>query len=119
MRAIAAEPDRGLFWGTGGTDGITRLIGYARIGEYPLYVAFGVSKRGILGTWKANLVDYLLFAAPASLALFCMTLFAVRQLRQQRVATWRWRSTARRLRREMHRRVRAEADLHQAQKMEA
>jgi signal transduction histidine kinase len=119
MRAIAAEPDRGLFWGRGGIDGIERLFGYQRIGAYPLYVAFGIPRQGILALWRANLVNYLLFAVPASLGLFCMTLFAVRQLQQQRVATWRWRSTARRLNREMHRRTRAEAELHQAQKMEA
>src|SRR5271169_6219507 len=119
MRAIAAKPDRGLFWGKGGIDGIERLFGYQRIGEYPLYVAFGIPRQGVLALWRANLVDYLLFAVPASLGLFCMTLFAVRQLQQQRVATWRWRLTARRLNREMHRRTRAETDLHQAQKMEA
>src|SRR5271156_6030954 len=119
MRAIAAKPDRGLFWGRGGIDGIKRLFGYQRIGDYPLYVAFGIPRQGVLAQWRANLVDYLLFAVPASLGLFCMTLFAVRQLQQQRVATWRWRATARRLNREMHRRIRAETDLHQAQKMEA
>jgi signal transduction histidine kinase len=119
MRAIAAEPDRGLFWGRGGIDGIERLFGYQRVGQYPLYVAFGIPRQGVLALWRANLIDYLLFAVPASLGLFCMTLFAVRQLQQQRVATWRWRLTARRLNREMHRRTRAEAELHQAQKMEA
>jgi two-component system, NtrC family, sensor kinase len=119
MRAIATEPDRGLFWGRGGIDGIERLFGYQRIGGYPLYVAFGIPRQGVLAQWRANLVDYLLFAVPASLGLFCMTLFAVRQLQQQRVATWRWRATARRLNREMQRRTRAEAELHQAQKMEA
>jgi signal transduction histidine kinase len=119
MRAIAAEPDRGLFWGRGGIDGIERLFGYQRVGQYPLYVAFGIPMRGVLAQWRGNLVDYLLFAIPASLGLFCMTLFAVRQLQQQRVATWRWRATARRLNREMRRRTRAEAELHQSQKMEA
>jgi two-component system NtrC family sensor kinase len=119
MRAIAAEPDRGLFWGRGGIDGIERLFGYQRIGDYPLYVAFGIPRQGVLAQWRGNLVDYLLFAIPASLGLFCMTLFAVGQLQRQRVATWRWRATARRLNREMHRRTRAEAELHQAQKMEA
>jgi len=119
MQAIAAEPDRGLFRSRGGTDGIERLFGYQRIGEYPLYVAFGIPSEGVLALWRANLVDYLLFAVPASLGLFCMTLFAVRQLQQQRVATWRWRATARRLNREMDRRTRAEAELNQAQKMEA
>ena len=119
MKAIAAEPDRGLFRGRGETDGIERLFAYQQINEYPLYVIFGIPKRGILASWRANLVDYLLFAVPASLGLFCMTLFAVRQLQQQKIASWRWRTTAQRLKREMNRRTRAEAELHQAQKMEA
>ena len=119
MKAIAAEPDRGLFRGGGATDGIERLFAYRQVSEYPLYVIFGIPKRGILASWRANLVDYLLFAVPASLGLFCMTLFAVRQLQQQKIASWRWRTTAQRLQREMGRRTRAEAELHQAQKMEA
>lgn len=119
MRAIAAAPQRGVFWSSGGIDGIERLFGYQRVGEYPLYVAFGIPRRGVLAVWWANLVDYLLFAVPASLGLFCMTLFAVRLLQKQRLATWRWRATARRLNREMQRRIRAEAELSQAQKLEA
>jgi two-component system NtrC family sensor kinase len=119
MQAIAAKPERGLFRGRGETDGIPRVFGYQRIGAYPLYVVFGIPRYGVLAYWRANLVDYLLFAVPASLGLFCMTLFAVRQLQQQKVASWRWRTTARRLKREMNRRTRAEAALHQAHKMEA
>jgi two-component system NtrC family sensor kinase len=119
MQAIIAKPDTGLFQGRGGLDGIARLFGYRRLGSYPIYVVFGIPTHGVLASWRANFVDYLLFAVPASLGLFCMTLFAVRQLQQQKVATWRWRTTARRLNREMHRRTQAEAALHQAQKMEA
>jgi signal transduction histidine kinase len=119
MRAVAAVPHRGVFWGSGATDGIERLFGYQRVGQYPLYVVFGIPRHGVLALWRANLIDYLLFAVPASLGLFCMTLFAVRQLQKQRLASWRWRATARRLNREMQRRIRAEADLNQAQKMEA
>ena len=83
MQAIAAVPDRGLFWGRGETDGIARLFGYQRVGGYPLYVVFGIPRQDVLASWRANLVNYLLFAVPASLGLFCMTLFAVRQLQQQ------------------------------------
>ena len=70
-------------------------------------------------SWLANLVNYSLFAVPASLALFGMTLLAVRQIQRHAIASWRWRTTARRLRREMNRRALAEAELRQAQKMEA
>ena len=119
MRAIAAQPDDGLFWGSGAIDGIRRLFGYQRIGGYPLYVVFGIPSRDILAAWRGNLVDYLLFAVPASLGLFCMTLFAVRQLQRQKVASWRWQRTAQRLKREMDRRTRAETELYQAQRLEA
>jgi len=51
--------------------------------------------------------------------LFGMTLLAARQIRRHTIASWRWRTTARRLRREMNRRAMAEAELRQAQKMEA
>ena len=119
MQAIAVAPDHGSFRGRGATDGIRRVFAYERIGGYPLYVVFGIPVRDILGAWRANLVDYLWFAVPASLGLFCMTLFAVRQLQQQKVASWRWRRTAQRLKREMDRRTRAETELYQSQRMEA
>ena len=119
MQAIARNPDRGLFWGRGETDGIERFYGYQRLEGYPLYVAYGVPKNDVLASWLANLVNYSLFAVPASLALFGMTLLAVRQIQRHTIASWRWRTTARRLRREMNRRTLAEAELRQAQKMEA
>jgi two-component system NtrC family sensor kinase len=119
MQAIAARPDRGLFWGRGDVDGIERFYGYQRIEGYPLYVAFGIPIQGVLASWRGNLVNYSLFAVPASFALFGMTWLAARQIQRSTIASWRWRTTARRLRREMNRRTQAEAELRQAQKMEA
>ena len=119
MQAVAAMPDRGLFWGRGEADGIERFYGYQRIEGYPLYVAFGIPKQDVLASWRSNLINYSLFAVPASFALFGMTLLAVRQIQRHKIASWRWQTTARRLRREIDRRARAEAELRQAQKMEA
>ena len=119
MQAIAGNPDRGLFWGRGETDGIERFYAYQRVEGYPLYVAYGIPKRDVLASWLGNLVNYSLFAVPASLALFGMTLLAARQIQRHTIASWRWRTTARRLRREMNRRASTEAELRQAQKMEA
>jgi two-component system NtrC family sensor kinase len=119
MRAIASNPDHGLFGGRGETDGIERFFAYERVEGYPLYVAYGIPKKDVLHSWFANLINYSLFAVPASLALFGMTLLAVRQIQRHAIASWRWRTTARRLRREMNRRALAEAELRQAQKMEA
>jgi len=119
MQAIATVPDRGLFWGRGEADGIERFYAYQRVAGYPLYIAYGIPQRDVLASWLANLVNYSLFAVPASLALFGMTLLAVRQIQRHKIASWRWRTTARRLRREMNRRAQAEAELRQSQKMEA
>src|SRR5262249_39148768 len=105
MQAIADKPDRGLFSGRGETDGIERFFAYQRIEGYPLYVAYGIPRKDVLHSWLANLVSYSLFVVPASLALFGMTLLAVRQIQRHAIASWRWRTTARRLRRHMNRRA--------------
>jgi two-component system, NtrC family, sensor kinase len=119
MQAIAAEPEGGLFWGRGETDGTARFFAYQRVEGYPLYVTYGIPRQDVLVSWLANLVNYSLFAVPASLALFGMTLLATRQIQRHAITSWRWQTTARRLRREMNRRAQAEAELRQAQKMEA
>jgi two-component system NtrC family sensor kinase len=119
MQAIAGKPDSGRFWGRETTDGTDRFFAYEKIQGYPLYVTFGIPRNDVFSRWRANLFNYSLFAVPASLALFGMTLLAVRQIQRHTIASWRWRTTALRLRREMGRRAQAEAELRQAQKMEA
>jgi two-component system NtrC family sensor kinase len=119
IRATAVMPDRGLFWGPEEPDGISRLYGYRRVEGYPIYVTYGIPRGDVLAVWRANLVNYSLFAVPASFALFSITLLAARQIQRHKIALWRWRTTARRLKREMNRRTLAEDELRQAQKMEA
>jgi len=119
MRAIAAAPDGTPFRAASTEDGTTRIYALHRLSGFPVEVAYGVAIRDVLSAWRANLVNYLLFAVPASLALFGMTWLAARQIQRERVASWRWQTTARRLRREMDRRTRAEAELRQVQKLEA
>ncbi|HXC91158.1 MAG TPA: ATP-binding protein [Stellaceae bacterium] len=119
MRAIAAASDGSAFRAASARDGLTRIFAVRRLPGFPVDVVFGVATTDLLPAWRANLVNYLLFAVPASLALFGMTWLAARQIQRERVASWRWRTTARRLRREIDRRARTEAELRQAQKIEA
>jgi signal transduction histidine kinase len=119
MRAIVQGPDRGVFRGRPEPDEPPCVCAYRRIEGYPIYVVFGIPRGDIFAAWGANLISYSLFAVPASAALFLLTLFAARQLQRQRLASWRWQATARRLRAEIDRRAQAEAELLQAQKMEA
>ncbi len=119
LKTIASGSERAAFRAKSATDGIERIYAFRRISGYPVDVIFGVPTSGVIPSWRANLVNYLLFAIPASLALFGMTFLAARQVQRQKIASWRWRTTARRLRREMDRRAQAEAELLQAQKIEA
>jgi two-component system, NtrC family, sensor kinase len=119
MRAISAAPDGAAFRAASPGDGVVRIYALHRLSGFPVDVIFGVPTRDLLPAWRANLVNYLLFAAPASLALFGMTWLAARQIQRERIASWRWQTTARRLRREIDRRARTEAELRQSQRIEA
>jgi signal transduction histidine kinase len=118
MRALASHRDSGVFRGKG-IDGITRLYAYEHVRGYPVYVLFGIPTADVLAVWGANLISYSLFAVPASIGLFMLTLLAVRQLQRRELLRWRWRTTAQRLRREIRQREMAEDELRQAHKMEA
>ena len=113
MQAIARLPTTGVFRDA------ERIYGYRRVAGLPLYVVFGLPEAVVLEDWRGNLANYALLAVPAAFALFLLVLFATRQMQQERIATWRWRTTAQRLRRESERRSQVEAELRQAQKMEA
>jgi two-component system NtrC family sensor kinase len=119
MRALASGSDGGVFRAKSAVDGVARLYGYQRVPGYPVYVVFAIPTAGILASWRANLINYSLFAVPASIGLFLLTLFALRQLQRYELVSWRWRTTAQRLRREMRGREMAEEELRQAHKMEA
>jgi signal transduction histidine kinase len=119
MQTIAPGSEGGVFRARSATDRIERIYAFRHISGYPIDVVFGVPTSDVIPSWRANLVNYLLFAVPASLALFGMTFLAARQMQRHAIASWRWHTTARRLRREMDRRARAEAELLQAQKIEA
>jgi two-component system NtrC family sensor kinase len=119
MQAIASAGESSAFRAASVQDGTVRIYSVHRLSGFPVAVIFGLPARDALPAWRANLVNYLLFAVPASLALFAMTWLATRQIRRERIASWRWQTTARRLRREMNRRAQAEAELRQAQKIEA
>jgi two-component system NtrC family sensor kinase len=118
MRALASGRNSGVFHGKG-INGIERIYGYRRVPGYPIYVVFGIPTADVLAAWGANLITYALFAVPASIGLFLLTLFALRQLQWRELFRWRWQTTAQKVRREMRKREMAEEELRQAQKMES
>jgi signal transduction histidine kinase/ActR/RegA family two-component response regulator len=112
MRAIAAQPQAGSFYGSSVLDGIDRVYAYRRIAPFPVYVGFGVDMPTREAEWAAAVLR------DAALALFCMLVLGS--------ATWfTWRSmrlrtaAAAALRAEADRRHMAESRLEQARSLEA
>jgi two-component system, NtrC family, sensor kinase len=119
MRAIAAAGEGAAFRAPSPVDGVERIFALHRLAGLPVDAVFGVPVGDALPAWRANLLNYLVFAVPAAVVLCTMTWLAGRQIERERVASWRWQTAAERLRREIDRRERTEAELRHAQRIEA
>ncbi len=107
MQAIARE-NSGVFSATSSVDGVERIYGYSQVGDYPIYVAFGVDRADVLAPWRADMVWHGIVALCAAALLFGLSLLAMRQAGRLAVAMASWRETAGRLSAEVDRREKAE-----------
>jgi two-component system NtrC family sensor kinase len=100
-------------------DGVPRLYASAKVGEYPVYVAYAISISAIRKQWEQGLV------VPAALAfgmcgiLSLLTSFAYTRVRREGVAVQQLKEAANSLAIEIDRRHQAEQSLQQAQKFDA
>jgi two-component system, NtrC family, sensor kinase len=111
MDAIASAPS-GLFRRRGGSDPVERLYGYARVGEYPVYVMYGLSMQGVQRQWRRTLTLYSI----VTLLAMAMLLVAAELARRNQQRAQRAREE-----REEEFRLRelAEDGLRRAQRLEA
>lgn len=56
MQAVQKNGDRGTFAST--ADGVQRLFAYQRVGTYPLYVAYGLSRSAVWSAWTRRMAIY-------------------------------------------------------------
>jgi two-component system NtrC family sensor kinase len=113
FQAIRSNPDAGTYTSVSVLDAETaRVFAYHRVLGYPLYVVAGRSKAAIVAGWEATMADHLLFAVPATLAMFALTWTALVRTRREEQALSRAQA-------EMARREAAEAALLRAQRLEA
>jgi two-component system NtrC family sensor kinase len=89
-----------------------RLISYARLADYPVYVAIMRSRAAVFHEWLRSIAGYVVVCVPASIALILLTLVALRRARREQLALAQARDA-------VTERAEAEARLHQAQKLEA
>ncbi len=112
--AIASDPEHGGFDNTSIVDSPApqRIYAYWKVPGYPVYVVAGRSWSVIMQEWRATLVSHVIFAVPATLALFGLTWLAFLRTRREEHALALARS-------EMRRREQAEDALLRAQRLEA
>jgi two-component system, NtrC family, sensor kinase len=96
----------------GELDGIERLHTIMKIGNYPVYVSYGLALTGLRRMWVNDMLLFGLFAAGASICLFSVSLLALRRTRNEQAMVEQWQD-------EVQRRESAEHVLRQTQKMEA
>lgn len=111
-KAIAANPEGGFAEGVSAIDGVARTAAYRRLPEYGVYVSMGMDHQAVIEMWLHDLAGYLIFGIPATIALFSMSLVALRRTERAELAYARmWQ--------EVGRRELTERALRQSQKMEA
>ena len=93
-------------------DGIERLYSVVPVGSYPVYVSYGLSLTSLRRTWLLDLLIFGAFAVAAAVALFSVSLLALRRVRSEQQLIEQWQG-------EVARRQLAEQTLRQSQKMEA
>ena len=119
MRAIARGPERGHFRGVSVIDGKERIHAYRKVGDWPVYVDFGVEVSALLERWHRNLLLFGGVALAASLLLLLASALAISRARTEREAITRLRATLDELGRETAGREAAEHRVRQAQRLEA
>ncbi len=112
LRARAVSPDSGAYADVSPFDKVERLIVYRSLAPLPVYVVAGLDTATVRNQWLRAMMGHLYFGLPATLALFIISLAAIRQARRQA-------DTLNELQQEEKRRAFAEEALRQANKMEA
>ena len=111
-QAIIESPRGGSIDSVSAIDGTSRSFAYRKLPDYDLYVSMGIDNRYIVETWLRDLASHLIFGIPATIALFSVSLIALRRTERAELAYAQ-------LRQEVARRELTERALRQSQKMEA
>jgi len=93
-------------------DGIERIHALERVGDFAVYVSYGLSMSALYRALMGDIMVYALFAFGASASLVFVGWMALRQARNEMRLVEQWQD-------EVHRRESAEQVLRQTQKMEA
>jgi len=95
------------------------IVAYRRVGQFPLYVAYGVSRTEVTARWRQNWIGFAVLGTLASVALATVAVLAMSGARRERKANTALAQAIAQLRAEMARREAAEATVRMTQKLQA
>ncbi len=98
MARVSDQPQAGTFSARGAVDGVERIYSYQRVGDYPLYAAYGLSYATVWATWRRNMLAYATVCLSAIALLIAAAALVLRHTRREREAADRYvQETARRM----------------------
>ena len=112
LKTIAESPNSGFVQGVSAIDGTSRSFAYRKLPKTNVYVSMGLDNSYIIETWLHDMSSHLIFGIPATIALFSISLIALRRTERAEMAHAQ-------LLQEVARRELTERALRQSQKMEA
>jgi two-component system NtrC family sensor kinase len=112
MKRVAAGERAGMLEMVSSLDRQRRVVAFRRISDTPLYTASSIAHEAVLAQWRATLALLAAFTFPIQLALVVVTRIAWLRTRRAHAALSE-------LNAEADKRLKAEAALRQAQKLEA
>ncbi|HZH25624.1 MAG TPA: ATP-binding protein [Azospirillaceae bacterium] len=95
------------------------IVAYRRVGPFPLYVAYGMSRTEVTARWRQNWIGFAVLGTLASVALATVAVLAMGGARRERKANTALAQAIAQLRAEMARREAAEATVRMTQKLQA
>jgi signal transduction histidine kinase len=110
--AIAGKATAGVIAGGGPFSPEGRLVAYERLANYPVYVTIERTRASIVREWLETMAGYAAIGVPMAIGLMLLSLLALRRTRREQLALAQARDA-------VAERAAIEAQLHQAQKMEA
>ncbi len=111
-KAIAGKATSGVIASGTAFGGDGSLVAYKRLADYPVYVTIGRTRDSIASEWLETMAGYAAVGVPAAIGLMLLSLLALRRTRREQLALAAARDAS-------AQRAAIEAQLHQAQKMEA
>ncbi len=110
--AIARKTTDGVIASGSALGGDGSLVAYKRLANYSVYVTIGRTSGSIFYGWLEAVAGYAAVGVPAAIGLMLLSLMALRRTRREQLALAAARDA-------IAERAQIEAQLHQAQKMEA